>query len=779
MIRLLSLFVSFVLLIVGTSVVTGQNVTPIYSENFNSVPEFSLPAGWGEFNQSDGSEGGIGHGDEFKGWTVVTPSTLAALGGNRVNNPNVYSGNSVYAESDVRSGIQVQYLYTPNYDLSSAQGTVVIDFDSNFMQNQDSLNFIEYTLQGNQITVNANGEVSGMDNVTWLPLFYWVDAAEPPQYTVGGVLDSYRLFTEQGLNDSVAEAYEWYVGAGPLESLAPYVQGRIQDDATMWKRHETFAVPNVAGQRNVRFRIFQGGGASWFWGIDNWVVGTTSNFPPDKPSILTVSAELLLTPADVTVTSSAFSDTDNGTHQSSTWQVATDAAFLNIIYTSPLNTTNKTSFVIPANRLVPGKFHYVRVAYTDNGGGTSPFSNAGSFYVSAPGTPTFLFENFNGESDASLTTQGWKISQTASAKETGATLWNMGQSRSPNPAGPDGYPTGGQYIISDSDAGDGSDDQGTGAAYDLVTPAFNTTGASEVWLHCAISCVLNDNGEGTFDIGISYDNGSTFTDILRCVSSRRTVAPLPQIGINGAERMGGLYGPFDFKLPAEAVNKTNVRLRFRQFEPDDEWYIAIDDLRIDTLKPVGSQSLLTQNFNNGIPTNWTVTTNNSAAGETWGTQPLETKNVDWALNPNLTNVGNGRQLAVLAGQGYAITMTRNNDTVTTLDSPAINCSGMKDVFMAVDIEWLDFKSGQTIEVSVDGGQTYRPIFTNGLGMYQGIEGTVFQRYYFAVPSASGQSAVKFRFSQKGPQDASGFWAIDNFEVTGNPGEVPITEFMIY
>ncbi len=269
-----TLYISIVFVI--TTSVFGQDAPQSYSENFDAVTEFSLPAGWGEYNQTDASQGGIGHGDEFLGWTVVTPTTLAALGANRVNVTSVYSGNSIYAESDVRSGIQVQYLYTPNYDLSAIQDSVSIAFDSNFMQNQDSINFIEYTLQGDRITIGANGEVSGMNDVEWLPLFYWVDASELPQYTVNGELDSNRLFTEQGLDDNVNYAYKLYVGAGSLGSLAPYVHGRSQDDNTTWKRHETFDVPNAAGQKNVRFRMLQGGGGSWFWGIDNWVVGSTS-----------------------------------------------------------------------------------------------------------------------------------------------------------------------------------------------------------------------------------------------------------------------------------------------------------------------------------------------------------------------------------------------------------------------------------------------------------------------------------------------------------------------
>ena len=64
----------------------------------------------------------------------------------------------------------------------------------------------------------------------------------------------------------------------------------------------------------------------------------------------------------VTITSSAFLTTgQSDTHQSSSWQLATDSEFVNIISQVTNSTTNKTSWTV--NNLAPNTAYYVRVAH--------------------------------------------------------------------------------------------------------------------------------------------------------------------------------------------------------------------------------------------------------------------------------------------------------------------------------------------------------------------------------------------------------------------------------
>ena len=240
----------------------------IYSEDFESTAEFSLPSGWTQVNETTPLDGSFVNGDttdladsqELEGWTVLNSEQLSILGDNRLSVPEVVSGKSVYAESDHRSGMQIQYLYTPVFDFS---GWLMpsLEFDSNYTQNQDNLAFAEYTLQGNLPNDDPNK--------VWLPLFYWADSPEVD--AANG--DARAFFESNNLDDSSDYPYINYIGAYPeLVDFSTQIEGRINDDQTGSKKRESFDLPMATDQSAVQIRFFQGGGGSWYWGIDNFAL---------------------------------------------------------------------------------------------------------------------------------------------------------------------------------------------------------------------------------------------------------------------------------------------------------------------------------------------------------------------------------------------------------------------------------------------------------------------------------------------------------------------------
>ncbi|MCW5558472.1 MAG: hypothetical protein KIT22_11660, partial [Verrucomicrobiae bacterium] len=108
---------------------------PIVIETFESVEEGTFPAGWTAVNYSDGNAGyedlDDPKSDSYMGWVVISRDRLASLSldtARRLYTPELYvnsvlvssliDGKFAYAESDVRGGNQVQYLFSPDYDLS-------------------------------------------------------------------------------------------------------------------------------------------------------------------------------------------------------------------------------------------------------------------------------------------------------------------------------------------------------------------------------------------------------------------------------------------------------------------------------------------------------------------------------------------------------------------------------------------------------------------------------------------------------------------------------------
>ncbi|MGC9326121.1 MAG: hypothetical protein ACP5I1_00670 [Candidatus Hinthialibacter sp.] len=397
----------------------------------------------------------------------------------------------------------------------------------------------------------------------------------------------------------------------------------------------------------------------------------------------------------------------------------------------------------------------------------------------AEGNPPLPYnENFDGKNDEDLVFEGWVFEDSATAEETG-TLWTTVTDRA-NPPSADGSPTTGEFLISDSDGGDGSNTPGGGGSHDAITPSFSTVGSSEVWLHMNVSAVLNNNGEAIFDVDVSTDGGATFVNQYRCISPLRSVEPLPQAGFTDQQQTGGLYGPVDILLP-DAADSSDVKVRFRHYEPNDDWWVAIDDIAVDDVSPTAGLSLiLTEGFEGGIPGDWENTPSGTQA---WANQPLESRMVDSVISGNGPSDFDGRTLNNLAGQGYAIWVEGEEEGASaTLTSPSFDCSACGRVVVGVDSECLpgNGSSAYSIEVSVDGGASFTPIFSYLMALNDLEEDAQFNHYLLDVPQAAGQSNVKIRFNAVGadPGENEGFWAIDNFSLYAD-GTVPVVDWFLY
>ena len=383
-----------VLTVIGLSwaqVGVGQGIDAAFEEDFESTEPFNLPPGWEEINETDPVDGSFQAGEttnlalssELEGWTVLSQELLASIDGNRVNVPGVVTGNSMYSESDKRGGLQFMFLYTPVIDLTG-RDNILLRFDSNYTQNQDNIAYAEYTLQGNLANDDANK--------IWLPIFYWVDSPEVTAAN-GNAIDLMEL----NMIDDGADPYDVWIEAD-LDSIdiETHVEGRLNDNQTSSKLTETFPLPDAANQRNVQVKFFHGGGASWYWGIDNIVVGSelTGLNAPNTPTLSVDPASPSFL-GDVTFVGSAYSHPDGAEHRNSNLQVAADADFTDLVM--DLTVGAETTLTVSNNQLPSGLPLYARLSYTDANLTASAFSSAVEFQLAVPSNfQQLLSENFDG-----------------------------------------------------------------------------------------------------------------------------------------------------------------------------------------------------------------------------------------------------------------------------------------------------------------------------------------------------------------------------------------------
>ncbi|MCI0745761.1 MAG: hypothetical protein L0Y58_10190 [Verrucomicrobia subdivision 3 bacterium] len=259
---------------------------PIAFENFDEVSEASLPAGWTATNATTSITAGPNLddplSDSYLDWVVVSSNRFATVFDQRRLNVslivtngrvvrNLISGNFAYAESDNRGGNQVQALFSPDYDLTG-QTNVYLAFHSIYEQNQDSSASVEYSID---------------EGATWLPALYMMDRDDIIRDASGAIDAEATLNAPQG-DGAYGQSYGTWIGAAISPALAPFISGRINDDAVESKRIEFLRLAQADNQSKVRLRFAQSGTASWYFGIDNVGLYSVSQVAP--PSVIVTPA---------------------------------------------------------------------------------------------------------------------------------------------------------------------------------------------------------------------------------------------------------------------------------------------------------------------------------------------------------------------------------------------------------------------------------------------------------------------------------------------------------
>ncbi len=282
---------------------------PIVLETFDDTPEGQLPAGWevksysvvenpdfdlgnldsasfanwlvidvdrftGSFVTYSNPENPEGWGRDYQ--RVLTPNLLNVLNGQVVT--NLATGRMLFASSGYRNGgNQVLFAFSPLYDLTGRTDVHVV-FSSLYEQNQDSIGALEYSVDG---------------GTSWLPVVYLMDRNDL-QRTEDGEIDAEATFyTPAGdiavyTNDDGVEVggtYGSFIAAPITAALAPYIQGRVDDDARESKRIEKFRLPEADHQASVRLRFAYAGTDSWYWGVDNLGLYSLSATPGTPPAL--------------------------------------------------------------------------------------------------------------------------------------------------------------------------------------------------------------------------------------------------------------------------------------------------------------------------------------------------------------------------------------------------------------------------------------------------------------------------------------------------------------
>jgi hypothetical protein len=295
---------------------------PVYFENFDAVPEGSLPAGWTgtSYTEITNPEEDLGNLDSatFARWTtvaadrfngsfvtysnpdaqetdyqrVLTPNLFNVMNGSVVTGP-LANGRFLFGDSGYRNGrSQVLWVTTPDYDLTGKTNIHLV-FKSLWEQNQDSIATIEYSVD---------------QGASWLPIAYFIDRADlitVTDETTGAVSIDVEttLWTERGdvarytddQGNELGGAYGAFVAAPISPELAPFIHGRIDDNPSESKRIESFPLPQAASQSKVRIRFGHAGTDSWYFGIDDFGIYSLSNTPEPMPALtLTRTADGLV-----------------------------------------------------------------------------------------------------------------------------------------------------------------------------------------------------------------------------------------------------------------------------------------------------------------------------------------------------------------------------------------------------------------------------------------------------------------------------------------------------
>jgi hypothetical protein len=268
--------------------------TPIVVEDFDELNAPTnqpavYPTGWVAQNCTDPA-GGAGSwnlfdptSDAYLNWQIVPIEVVANNFGydGRIYNvaaPVVADGvpwavlgkkNIVFGASDQRSGSQVDYLFTCDYNLTG-KTNVWLCFNSMYTQEKYQLGAIEYSID---------------QGTTWLPIVYMLDPATIVTNEAGidaqATMSTYDDHIPYCQASGYGSMYGRFIGVAEAQwgNLGPYISARNQDDHFASHRVEQYRIAQADGQANVRFRFAMIGANYWDWGFDNFGLYTRTTAP--------------------------------------------------------------------------------------------------------------------------------------------------------------------------------------------------------------------------------------------------------------------------------------------------------------------------------------------------------------------------------------------------------------------------------------------------------------------------------------------------------------------
>jgi hypothetical protein len=387
---------------------------------------------------------------------------------------------------------------------------------------------------------------------------------------------------------------------------------------------------------------------------------------------------------------------------------------------------------------------------------------------------TYFSDDFEGyTTDADVTTAGWIILDTAAAIETSTwTVTNPGARA--NPATLDGSASTGNFMISDSDQQTGANPVDSGASHDLYTPSFSTLGGTTVWLHADVSAQLNNNGAAIFDVEVSTD-GETWSNVFSRVAPGRISSNSATTRLPNNTNADGYFGRLDVDISGVAANQADVQVRLRHYEPNWDWWIAVDNVLIDNVAVPqgGSITVFSEDFSNGLGQMNVFSGQGNTGTETWHTTDKGGRYVPGTVQEQGVN-----RLGPHPGEtpDFAIIDSDANPDPAEdeyLMTPTLDLLEMTEVFLHYKSETVVYSDteAQDVLISLDGGNTFEatPIFDYlGGGLWDGGEEPFYAERIFDVSDiAAGQSQVVFAFRFKGTGNDY-WWAIDDVMVTAVP-----------
>ena len=351
-----------------------------------------------------------------------------------------------------------------------------------------------------------------------------------------------------------------------------------------------------------------------------------------------------------------------------------------------------------------------------------------------------------------------------------------------NPPTRNGQPTTGLHPISNSDWAPLADVPDSGASHDLYTKSFSTLGGGTPYLHVSIDAVMNNNkAKSAYMIDASTDGGATWTNMwLRAGTGRRIAAGGGETGgglcttyLEDHTNCDGFFGVLDLNLAAVA-NQANVQLRFRHYEPNDDWYVTIDDVVVDDNAgpQKGPYTVFSEDFADTSATGHPLPTMGAMglSGGAWNNSPGAMYAVgQLPVNDKINRINWTADLndqhfcaAVTVGAAEAWMMT-----------PVLDCSDLTKVTLAYDDETTADGGLQEVLLMQDAngnGADAGDVVLGSIFKYQtaalqrGAEDPYYAERAFDVAAAAGLDNVFFAFHSNGGD----FWAVDNVSVTGVP-----------